>query len=129
MTLRQQWAADRSKHVTTMNELQEVLELVVPPARIECYDISHTQGKQTVFVTHAGRVFEFLPPTVSDVVNPIGCGDCMAAAIAWSLEEGNQVLEAIRCGMAAAADNLSQLWPARLDKREIDRLRQEIRVP
>ena len=47
-TLRQQWAADRSKHVTAMNELREKLDLERPPARIECYDISHTQGTQTV---------------------------------------------------------------------------------
>ena len=47
-TLRQQWSADRSKHVTAMTELQEALNLPSPPARIECYDISHTQGAQTV---------------------------------------------------------------------------------
>jgi excinuclease ABC subunit C len=47
-TLRQQWASDRSKHVTAMSELQEALGLARPPARIECYDISHTQGRQTV---------------------------------------------------------------------------------
>ncbi len=47
-TLRQQWAADRSKHVTAITELQEALNLPAPPARIECYDISHTQGTQTV---------------------------------------------------------------------------------
>ena len=47
-TLRQQWAADRSKHVEAMAELQQALDLPGPPARIECYDISHTQGAQTV---------------------------------------------------------------------------------
>ncbi len=47
-TLRQQWASDRSKHVTAMSELQQALDLPSPPSRIECYDISHTQGKQTV---------------------------------------------------------------------------------
>lgn len=47
-TLRQQWDADRSKHVTAITELQEALNLPTPPARIECYDISHTQGTQTV---------------------------------------------------------------------------------
>lgn len=47
-TLRQQWAADRSKHVEAMNLLQNALELPAPPSRIEGYDISHTQGRQTV---------------------------------------------------------------------------------
>ncbi len=47
-TLRQQWAADRSKHVEAMAELQQALDLPSQPARIECYDISHTQGAQTV---------------------------------------------------------------------------------
>ena len=47
-TLRQQWAADRSRHVEAMTEIQQALELPAPPARIECYDISHTQGAQTV---------------------------------------------------------------------------------
>lgn len=47
-TLRQQWAADRSKHVLAITELQDALKLPAPPARIECYDISHTQGSQTV---------------------------------------------------------------------------------
>ena len=47
-TLRQQWAADRSKHVLAIAELQDALKLPAPPARIECYDISHTQGTQTV---------------------------------------------------------------------------------
>ncbi len=47
-TLRQQWAADRSKHVEAMAEIQQALDLPAPPARIECYDISHTQGAQTV---------------------------------------------------------------------------------
>lgn len=47
-TLRQQWAVDRSRHVEAMSGLQEALHLPVAPARIECYDISHTQGTQTV---------------------------------------------------------------------------------
>jgi excinuclease ABC subunit C len=46
--LRQQWSSDRSRYVTAMDELQQALQLPAPPARIEAYDISHTQGRLTV---------------------------------------------------------------------------------
>jgi excinuclease ABC subunit C len=73
-TLRQQWAADRSKHVTAMSELQEALSLERPPARIECYDISHTQGRQTVgsmvvFVQGAPRKSDYRRFNVQSVGN------------------------------------------------------------
>jgi excinuclease ABC subunit C len=73
-TLKQQWAADRSKHVTAMAELQEALNLPTPPARIECYDISHTQGQQTVgsmvvFVQGAPRKSDYRRFNVQTVGN------------------------------------------------------------
>lgn len=40
--------ADVSKHVEGMAELQSALQLPRPPARIECFDISHLQGTATV---------------------------------------------------------------------------------
>ncbi len=42
--LRSEWEADISKHTAALGELQEALDLPRPPARIECYDISHLQG-------------------------------------------------------------------------------------
>jgi len=42
--LRAAWAADRSKHVQALAEVQQALGLAQPPNRIECYDISHLQG-------------------------------------------------------------------------------------
>jgi excinuclease ABC subunit C len=73
-TLRQQWAADRSKHVRAMEELRETLKLDRPPARIECYDISHTQGRQTVgsmvvFVQGAPRKSDYRRFNVQTVGN------------------------------------------------------------
>lgn len=42
------WLTDSQKTQLALDELQEVLNLVVPPKRIECYDISNTQGSNSV---------------------------------------------------------------------------------
>ncbi|MBN1976945.1 MAG: excinuclease ABC subunit UvrC [Anaerolineae bacterium] len=46
--LRAQWQADAHKHEQAMAEIQEALDLQQPPTRIECYDISTTQGTEIV---------------------------------------------------------------------------------
>ena len=46
--LRAQWQADTHKQEQALAELQESLKLSEPPNRIECYDISNTQGTATV---------------------------------------------------------------------------------
>jgi excinuclease ABC subunit C len=42
--LKAQWEADTSKHVQSLAEVQAALGLPNPPNRIECFDISNTQG-------------------------------------------------------------------------------------
>jgi excinuclease ABC subunit C len=46
--LRTQWQADAHRQEQALAELQSALQLPCPPNRIECYDISHTQGIATV---------------------------------------------------------------------------------
>jgi excinuclease ABC subunit C len=46
--LRAQWQADTHKQETALAELQQALNLREPPNRIECYDISNTQGTAIV---------------------------------------------------------------------------------
>ena len=46
--LRSQWQADSHKQEQALAELQSALQLPAPPNRVECYDISHTQGVATV---------------------------------------------------------------------------------
>src|SRR5450759_2169512 len=52
------WLTDTQKTQLALEELQEALNLAVPPQRIECYDISNTQGTNSVgamVVFEAGR--------------------------------------------------------------------------
>ncbi|HEY5728458.1 MAG TPA: excinuclease ABC subunit UvrC [Anaerolineales bacterium] len=46
--LRAQWQADTHKQETALAELQDAMKLPAPPNRIECYDISNTQGTAIV---------------------------------------------------------------------------------
>jgi excinuclease ABC subunit C len=54
-SLRAQWAADRSRQVEALSELQQALALPRPPARIECFDVSNIQGTA---ITASMVVFE-----------------------------------------------------------------------
>jgi tagatose 6-phosphate kinase len=73
-----------------------------------------TEGKNAVYVLDGKQAWELTPPTVTPIVNPIGCGDCLAAGVAWGLSRGDSLVDAVRLGMAAAAVNLKHLLPARL---------------
>lgn len=42
------WLTDSQKTQMALEEIQEALNLVAPPQRIECYDISNTQGTNSV---------------------------------------------------------------------------------
>ena len=46
--LRTQWEADKNRQSESLAELQQALNLPHPPNRIECYDISNTQGTAAV---------------------------------------------------------------------------------
>ncbi len=75
-----------------------------------------TNGPDAVFVSHGNDRWQFMPPHV-EVINPIGCGDCFTAGLVWALQQGRNPLDAIEIGIAAAAQNATQLLPARLDVR------------
>ena len=47
-TIKQQWLADKTKHLQAVEELQQALEMESPPLRMECYDISNIQGTNSV---------------------------------------------------------------------------------
>ncbi len=74
-----------------------------------------TQGSKALWVGQSSHVWRLEPPRVERVVNPIGCGDCLTAGLAWGVVEGRSLLDAVKLGMACAAQNVAQLLPGRLD--------------
>lgn len=74
-----------------------------------------TSGKAAVWVSTTDKLYRLLPPAVEAVANPIGCGDALTTGLAAALAREESVIDAIRYGMASAADRLRSLLPGRLD--------------
>jgi fructose-1-phosphate kinase PfkB-like protein len=87
-----------------------------------------TQGGGPIWVTSATQTYKILPLLAKKVVNPIGCGDAMAAGIAWAIREGRTVIEAVRVGIAAATDNIQRLETCRLDHQWVGQHAQQVQV-
>ena len=87
-----------------------------------------TQGSKPIWVTSADGAWCVHPLPPEEVVNPIGCGDVMAAAMAWSIRAGRSVLDAVRLGVAAAAANLRHPLPGRFDPAGIHQRASQVRV-
>jgi 1-phosphofructokinase family hexose kinase len=73
-------------------------------------------GAQRVLLTLGGRgaiclsdgeIYEVVPPRV-EAVSPIGAGDALNAAFAWSMERDNNFADAIRWGVAAGTASARQ---------------------
>lgn len=84
-----------------------------------------SQGAASLWALTPDGLAKYRPPNVASV-NPIGCGDCLAAGLTVGFAEGLSDEEAIRFGMAAAADNVQQLLPARLHRQRVQALASEI---
>ena len=69
-----------------------------------------TNGDRPILACTREEVYRF-QPLPARVVNSIGCGDCLTAGVAWALHQGRAPVEAIRCGVAVAADKLGRLLP------------------
>lgn len=78
-----------------------------------------TDGPRPVVVVGPEECCQVTVPKISEVVNPIGCGDSMTAGIAAGITEGRSILEAVKWGIACSAQNLGMLLPARLDYEEM----------
>ena len=90
--------------------------------------VAITQGGGPVWLSSASKVCRLYPPPVDHPANPIGCGDCTAAGIAWAIRDGRDMVDAVRLGIGAAGENLGNLLPGRLDPAKAQRRADLVRV-
>ncbi|MEX2188344.1 MAG: PfkB family carbohydrate kinase [Pirellulales bacterium] len=86
-----------------------------------------THGREPAVLASESQAFRVVPAAV-DAVNPIAAGDCLTAAVAWAYSGGRPMPEAIRYGMAAAANNVEALLPARLSRGRMEKLVADVRI-
>lgn len=86
-----------------------------------------TDGGKPVYARSHANLYRLKPPA-RKVVNPIGCGDCMAAGIAHAIAQGRESVEAIRFGLAVAASKAGQLLPGRVNAEEAEALTSAVDV-
>lgn len=71
-----------------------------------------SDGPHAVWAAGPNGIECLTPPTVA-VVNPIGCGDCLAAGLAAAHAQGRSWPETLQAGLRTAAENARHLLPAR----------------
>jgi 1-phosphofructokinase family hexose kinase len=87
-----------------------------------------TQGPGPVWVSSTSELYRVYPPVVEDVVNPIGCGDALAATIAWATRAGRPLPDAVRLGLAAAAQNIRELLPCRITPDTLEAAAERVQI-
>lgn len=102
----------------TLHSDADVWEAMESLQQLGAQNVLVTQGAGPVRLSFGNRRFQFAPFPIS-VVNPIASGDCLAAGIAWGLDNGKDLTESVRIGISAAADNAEQLLPARLNRQSV----------
>lgn len=79
-----------------------------------------SDGPHTLLTAGLEGIAEF--PTIAvQTVNPIGCGDCLAAGLAVAAVEQKSWPEIVRFGIATAAENAAHLLPARFSRASVER--------
>jgi tagatose 6-phosphate kinase len=106
----------------------ELLEAMRQLNRLGAQWVVVTQGADAVWVSSSEQAYRLSPPRITEVVNPIGCGDSLAAGIAWATRRGDSIVDAVRFGIGAAGDNLGKLLPCRLERKKAEALASKVEV-
>jgi tagatose 6-phosphate kinase len=122
---------NREELAATMGQVLGTDSEVIDASRAIC-----RRGAQWVLVTDGTEPALLVSPesvhrvhgVCVKTINPIGCGDTLAATIAWRVVEGDAVVDAVRWGVAAAAANAETELPARFDRERVETLLSNVRV-
>lgn len=107
---RRELAATVGRELATAEEVFDAAEEL---RRAGAQRVVITDGARSLLaIDDRGARIVIEPPRVT-VVNPIGCGDCLAAGLAMSAVAGEALEIGLRRGMALAAANAETLLPAR----------------
>jgi tagatose 6-phosphate kinase len=85
-----------------------------------------TQGAGPILLTSIAQTYCLGALKVDKVVNPLGSGDALAAGIAWATRAGRDMVDAVRLGIAAAAENVRRLDTGRLDAARVQELAAQV---
>lgn len=122
---------NREELATTLNRTLRTEEDVVRAGRELCglgaKWVLVTHGTEPAVLVGAEEAYRIHGVKVK-AVNPIGCGDTLAAAIAWRVSVGDVIPEAVRWGVAAAAANAETELPARFVRGRVEKLVGQVRI-
>ncbi len=86
-----------------------------------------TDGPGNILLTSLEETWRFQPPH-AEIVNPIGCGDCLAAGIAAGISRELPMVDAVKLGIGAATANLGKLLPAQVDEEASSKFAKQVVV-
>jgi tagatose 6-phosphate kinase len=87
-----------------------------------------TDGENPVEVFLAGfPAFRVRPPEIQQI-NPVGCGDCYLAGLAYGVMQGWDIEDRLRFASAAGTANAARQDVAQINRAEIDRYLQAVKV-
>ena len=86
-----------------------------------------TNGPGDILLTNLEETWRFRPPE-AEVVNPIGCGDCLAAGIAVGISRELSLVDAVKYGIGAATVNLGKRLPAQVDDESTMKFAEQVQV-
>lgn len=86
-----------------------------------------TLGEEGALFAAAGERWLAQPPQVP-VVNPMGSGDAMTAAVMTGLLQGWPPAECFRYGMAAAVANVTTFFPCNITQQAVEAMQERVRL-